>query len=202
MVNKKHLKFICTRSGCCCADKNTIVNVTYQDILRIINGLDLNMNEILEVIGFYIFDQTDYISNQSRMVISPIQTEKGLAYIGLIKNPEGICFFYDGVNKKCSIYDLRPMFCRTFPFSFRYENREELIISYTEKAKKYCPGIRSEASVIDYDYWTNLGKKVLENLNKNQVFIENWNKKVNSDKISPSVKIFINTILTLDENEN
>lgn len=200
MVNEKQLKFVCTRSGCCCTAKNTIVNVTYQDILRIINGLGLNINEILEVIGFYIFDQTNSIGNQKRMVIFPIETEKGLAYIGLIKNSEGTCFFYDKVNKKCSIYDLRPGFCRTFPFSFRYENRKDLIIFYTEKAKEYCPGIGSEASNIDYDYWTNLGKIVLEDLNKNQIFIKNWNKKVNTKKILPSVKVFIKMILALGEN--
>ncbi len=201
MVNEKHLKFICvTRCGRCCTDKHIIVNVTYQDILRIINGLDLNINEILEVIGFYIFNQANSIGNQKRMVISPIETEKGLAYIGLIKNSEGICFFYDKGNDLCSIYDLRPMFCRTFPFTYLYENRKDLIINYTEKAKAYCPGIGSEASVIDYDYWTNLGKKVLEDLNKNQIFNKNWNERVNTNKILPSVKIFINMILALDEN--
>ncbi|KKN63383.1 hypothetical protein LCGC14_0502130, partial [marine sediment metagenome] len=76
----------------------------------------------------------------------------------------------------------------------------DLIIFYTEKAKEYCPGIGPEASNIDYDYWTNLGKKILEDLNKNQIFIKNWNEKVNTNKILPSVKIFINMILALDEN--
>ena len=199
MVDEKQLKFICTRCGNCCTDKNTIVNVTYQDISRIIEGLDLKVNEVLEVIGFYIFKQAKYKNNQKKMVISPIETEKGLAYIGLIKNSEGICFFYDEGNCKCSIYDLRPTFCRTFPFSFLYENPKELFIVYTEKAKEYCPGIGSEASAIDYEYWTNLGKKVLEDLKINQIFIENWNEKVSANKISPSVKIFINMILTLDE---
>ena len=60
MVQKKEefkeLRFKCLRCGNCCIDKNTLVNITYSDILRIKNGLSLSLEEIIEILGFYIFD--------------------------------------------------------------------------------------------------------------------------------------------------
>ena len=98
MDNLKELRFSCTRCGNCCTDKNTIVNITYLDIKRLISGLNLNLNEILEVVGFYIFDQKTSNSNFEKMVISPIMTEKGLTFVGLIKNAQGVCLFYDNTK--------------------------------------------------------------------------------------------------------
>lgn len=197
---EKKLIFKCTDCGNCCTNKNTIVNLTYQDILRIRSGLDLNTNETLDIIGFYIINHANYKSDPKKMVISPIETEKGLAFVGLIKNSDGVCFFYDIENSKCSIYDLRPIFCKTFPFTYQLDNVNNLKIYYTEKAKDYCPGINSGAPEIDYTYWSNLGRKVMKVLRSNQIFIKSWNKRVKEKKISPLVKNFINLIIALKKN--
>ena len=95
MVNPEELRFICTRCGNCCTDKDTLVNITYLDILRLKKGLKLDLKEIIDVIGFYVFDQKLTEGALEKMVISPIETEKGLAFTGLLKNNLGDCYFYD-----------------------------------------------------------------------------------------------------------
>ncbi|MFX1384508.1 MAG: YkgJ family cysteine cluster protein [Promethearchaeota archaeon] len=197
----EELRFSCTRCGNCCIDKSTLVNLTYYDILNIKNGLNLNIDEILEIIGFYVFNKKNSQKDKERLVITPIESEKGLAYIGLRKNQSGKCIFYSSEKKKCLIYNLRPMFCQTFPFTFRILNESKsksnlkLEITYTKKGIEYCPGIASNAPIIDYDYWINLGKKTLEYLKRNRIIIENWNKRVKDGKIIPSAKTFIEIIL-------
>lgn len=201
----KEFRFECTRCGNCCTDKNTLVNVTYLDILRIKKGLNLTLEEVIEILGFYFFDNILSLEDRKKMVISPIQTEKGLAFVGLIKKPSGSCFFYDESNKKCSIYGLRPMFCKTFPFSFRIffdkkdKTRAKIKMFYTEKGKQYCPGIKNDAPLIEDDDWIKVGKKAIEDMNDNYFIMEKWNEVVKGGKISPTVRNFLLTIFNLDE---
>lgn len=202
MNNLKELRFKCTRCGNCCSDKNTIVNVTYFDILKIRNGLNLSIEEVLEVFGFYIFEN-ETISQEHKMVISPIETEKGLAFIGLRKKKTGSCYFYDDSEKKCLIYDLRPMFCVTFPFSFKIifndsnKTKAKIKMLYTEKGKQYCPGIGVDAPTINEKIWIELGKKTLEELNNNEILIKKWNNAVKNGQVSPSVKTFLLNIFNM-----
>ena len=201
----KNLRFSCTRCGNCCTDKNTLVNLTYLDILRIKNGLNLDINEILDIIGFYIFDKPLTSEDKKRMIITPMETERGLAFIGLLKNSLGGCYFYNSKNKKCLIYELRPMFCQTFPFSFRLldgkkdETNSKIDIFYTEKGKQYCPGIGNEAPFIDNDYWIKIGRKTLKALKQNYKVIKEWNKSVRKGKIIPTTKKFLITIFNLND---
>lgn len=44
------------------------------------------------------------------------------------------CIFFDESNKRCSIYPVRPLQCRTFPFWEQFKNDEE-------EVRKECPGI-------------------------------------------------------------
>jgi len=206
MNNKKKLRFTCTRCGNCCTDKNTLVNLTYLDILRIKNGLDLNLNELFDILGFYTFDKPLTSEDKKRMTLTPIETERGLAFIGLIKNSLGGCYFYNSKDKRCLIYNLRPMFCRTFPFSFELidkkndDTNSDIDIFYTEKGKQYCPGIGEEGPFIEEDYWIELGRKTLEELKKNHLIIEKWNKSAKNGKIQPTVKNFLLKILEINEN--
>ncbi|MFW9989121.1 MAG: YkgJ family cysteine cluster protein [Candidatus Odinarchaeota archaeon] len=196
----KSLRFSCIRCGNCCTDKNTIVNLTYLDILRIKKGLGLNLNELLDTLGFYIFDKPLTSENKKRMIITPIESELGLTFVGLLKNSLGSCYFYDLKEKKCVIYSIRPMFCRTFPFSFglsdkgNIEHDDAIEIFYTEKGKKYCLGIRDDAPIIDKDYWIEIGRKTLQELKKNHKIIQEWNNLIKNGKIKPSVKKFLSMI--------
>ncbi|MFX1355859.1 MAG: YkgJ family cysteine cluster protein [Promethearchaeota archaeon] len=197
MINSKSLKFQCIHCGNCCTDQTTFINLTYHDIIRLKDGLKLTLAEIIQCIGFYIFEKGFTKKDLKKLVISPIETKKGLAFVGLLKNQDGTCFFYKKEKKRCSIYPLRPAFCRTFPFTFRMTENEGIEIFYTEKAKAFCQGISHEAPEIDLDYWKNLGDNVLANLKENEIFISNWNKLVKDGRIDPTVKNLILMILNL-----
>ncbi|TXT53471.1 MAG: hypothetical protein BAJALOKI2v1_950002 [Promethearchaeota archaeon] len=205
MGDQKEFKFKCRRCGNCCKDKNTLVNVTYHDLIRIINGLDLNIDETLEILGFYIFDKVPSKEDLEKMVVPPIKTERGLAFIGLKKDSTGKCYFYNKKNNKCMIYKLRPLFCRTFPFSYKIERNKEdkkkakIKMFYTDKGKDYCKGIDSEAPVVDMEKMKMLGKKTINQLNENNILIEKWNEAVNEGKIEPTARNFLLTVFDLLE---
>jgi len=208
MLNTKNLRFKCIHCGNCCKDEKTIVNLTYHDILRIRNGLNLTPDEIIQILGFYIIDKGITNEDRKKMVISPVETQKGLAFVGLLKKENGVCNFYDLNKKRCSIYNLRPMFCRTFPFTFQYKsskskkNKKDLQIDYTEKSKEYCLGLCEESPLINLSNWMKIGEKTLEFIEENYYFIENWNKGVRESYITPTVRIFIQNVLrqeTLNE---
>ncbi|MFX1568498.1 MAG: YkgJ family cysteine cluster protein [Promethearchaeota archaeon] len=201
----KNFKFACIRCGNCCTDKNTLVNLTYLDIIRIKDGLNLGINELLDILGFFIFSDNINNVNRKKMVIEPIATEKGPAYIALLKNSLGGCYFYNSEKKKCLIYKLRPIFCRTFPFSFEVlddtnsDSKSMINIFYTEKGKEFCPGISNEAPPIDIDYWIMIGKKTLDELEKNKNLIKKWNELVKNGRVYPTVKKFLHMVFELNE---
>ncbi|MBD3215285.1 MAG: hypothetical protein GF311_21940 [Candidatus Lokiarchaeota archaeon] len=207
MVSEKDLRFECKRCGRCCSDEKTIVNLTYNDILRIKEALDLNLDEINHILGFYIFDQEPTEEDKKKMVISPIETERGLAFVGLRKRSDGTCYFYDQKEKKCLIYNARPNFCRTFPFSFEVkdvekdqERKESLVMmKYTEKGRQYCPGIGKDNPLINKKNWLEVGKKTIEDLNKNYFIFKKWNEKIKNGEVEPSAKNFLRMILELKE---
>lgn len=205
MSNTNNLRFECVHCGNCCTDLNTLVNTTYLDILRISNGLNLTQKEVIEILGFYVFDKKPTTKEVERMVVPPIETERGLAFTGLKKKSNGQCYFYDNKKKRCSIYNFRPNFCRTFPFTFKvFVNKDKsdenaIKVNFTEKSLQYCEGIREEAPVIEKDIWVKIGQKVLQDLAKNTVLIQKWNESVKKGIILPTVQNFILTIFNLDK---
>ena len=201
MEDKKEFRFQCINCGNCCTDKNTIVNMSYNDILLIKNGLKLNIDETLEILGFYVFENTPTNQELKKMVVPPIFTENGLAFVGLLKNNLGECVFYDREKKKCKIYMLRPMICRTFPFSFKIiidskvKEMKEFEIYLTDKGREYCKGIGNEFPIIEKEKWFQLGKKTIEDLNDNNILIEKWNEAVKTGKIDASARNFLLTVI-------
>ncbi|MBD3194272.1 MAG: hypothetical protein GF317_04400 [Candidatus Lokiarchaeota archaeon] len=204
-MNENDLKFECIRCGRCCTDKNTLVNLTYSDIIRIKNGLDLSLDELNHILGFYIFEEELTEEDKKKMVLSPVETEKGKAFVGLIKKNDGMCYFYDEKQQKCLIYNLRPNFCRTFPFSFKVKSDtkdpeiKKIKINLTEKGKAYCPGIGKDASVINQEEWLKLGEKTIEDLNQNYHIMKEWSDLIEKEEISASAKNFLKFLLKIKE---
>lgn len=205
MNNTSDLRFECVHCGKCCTDLNTLVNTTYLDILRIRDGLNLTQDEVIEILGFFVFDKKPTTKEIERMVVPPIETERGLAFTGLKKKPSGQCYFYNTKEKRCSIYKFRPNFCRTFPFTFKLlinkvdSNENAIKVFYTEKGLQYCQGIGEEKPIIEIDNWIQLGQRVIQDLTKNTVLIKKWNESVRKKVITPSVRNFIITIFNLGE---
>jgi uncharacterized protein len=84
------LKFECRQCGNCCTFPGGSVYASEREFRRIADHLEICFEEFLDRF-----------------------TEEMDGYVSLISVPEGPCVFYkDG----CSIYDMRPTQCRTFPF--------------------------------------------------------------------------------------
>ncbi len=202
-MSKVRYKFKCVFCGNCCSDKGTIVNLTYLDILRIVRGLNLSEHEILELLGFFVFSSDLSEETLQKMVIPPITTLKGKAFVGLLKNVEGACIFLK--DNLCKIYNLRPMFCRSFPFSFKtkdidpMDKKVEIHMYYTSKALEYCKGISDDAPYINNKKWIKIGNKITKELQENAQFIEIWNMNVEKGRIQPTAKNFIKMIFRYDK---
>ncbi|HEY0087565.1 MAG TPA: YkgJ family cysteine cluster protein, partial [Candidatus Lokiarchaeia archaeon] len=167
----------------------------------------LNKEELSEILGFYIVEDKIFEELKDKLVVSPLTTDKGLTYIGLLKKSNGQCYFYDDKNKKCLIYNLRPMFCRTFPFTFQIlidkedKTRAKIKMDYTEKGKQYCPGIGPDAPLINEDEWIVIGKQTIEEMHYNHIIIEKWNEAVRKKKITPKAENFLFNILKLENQQ-
>ena len=193
---EENFNFKCIRCGNCCNDPNTIVNLSYSDLLRIKEGLDLDLNELLEIVGFYIFNEYLDENAKKRLVTPPIKTERGNSYIGLLKDKIGKCIFYDSINKKCKIYRLRPNFCQTFPFTFQSrEKSKELDLLITNKGKEYCRGLTEDAPLINRAKWLKLGNRVLKDLEDNVKLIREWELLIKKKEIKPSAKEYLRLII-------
>jgi len=204
MLEEKEFKFKCLKCGRCCQDKNTIVNLNYIDIYRMIKVLNLNLDELLDIASFYVI-KNDVRSNiLEKMVISPIITEKGPAFLALRKNENGECIFHNPKNKKCRIYQIRPDFCRTFPFTFvqTYKTTNQLDdndieVLHAKGGLLFCPGIKGKAPEINIDRLKKLGMEVLQDLIINERIIKRWNDAVKNEKITPSARGYLKYLLEI-----
>lgn len=98
------------------------------------------------------------------IILSPFDLERASAFVGLTQEeflaqnvekrngknciktgPDGYCIFFVQ-GKGCSIHPGKPDVCRTWPF-FRGNLVDHVSL---ELAKEYCPGIRSNASFIEF----------------------------------------------------
>jgi Fe-S-cluster containining protein len=188
-------KFECNRCGTCCTDKKTIVNLTKTDIVRLKNGLKLDIDELLEITSFYVLNESQCSEIIDQMVIPPIITERGKTFVALRKKEDGSCIFYNLEEKKCRIYSIRPCLCRTFPFSFRMLETKEIDILITKKGKEYCPGLSEQSPFINVVYWKSLGVKALKDLEKNAIFIFDWNRR----QKNPTAKKFLEQMSSVSQ---
>ena len=195
MTKDFKIKFECNRCGACCTDNKTIVNLTITDLDRLKKGLNLNIDELLEVTSFYVLQEFQSSEIIDQMVIPPIMTEKGKSFIALRKKKDGSCIFYNQEKKKCRIYSIRPCFCRTFPFSFKIHENKRVNILITAKGKQYCQGLSDQAPIIDVESWKSLGKKALNDLERNAIFIFKWNET----QKNPTAKKFLEKVSLISQ---
>lgn len=135
-----NIHFKCTRCGKCCGDtkkKNRHILLLKSDIDRISKETLLDYNKFSEESLGY----EPYINK-------------------MIKTKSGKCFFLK--NNLCTIYKIRPLICRFYPFPLRDLGNNRHSFSYTKK----CPGIGT-GSEITKIYFENLYKKMLDAMEGN-----------------------------------
>lgn len=120
---EKGLRFSCTECGACCTGSPGYVWITDEEIQK-----------ISEFLGLDIFDfQRKYI----RLVFGR------KALIEMKKDFD--CVFLK--DKRCSVYQVRPKQCRTFPWWQQNLSSE----SAWKEAANYCEGIKEDAPLIPYE---------------------------------------------------
>lgn len=107
------LKFRCTQCGNCCTGAPGAVWVEDDDLVQIAKYLNKPLGEI-------------------RLFYSrPLRGK-----VSLKEYPNGDCIFFDGNSRGCTIYPVRPVQCRTWPFWNSNLTDEQA----WEETCKSCPG--------------------------------------------------------------
>ena len=66
----------------------------------------------------------------------------------VIKEEDEACMFLK--DKKCAIYQVRPLRCRPFPLSYETK-RGQVVFSLNEDAAKFCKGLGREGKGFDFN---------------------------------------------------
>lgn len=101
-------------AGRCCSGESGYIYVTHEESLAIANFLGISLEEFMQE---YLFKKWYKYSIKERVV--------GDSYE---------CIFFDKQKNGCTIYEVRPLQCRTFPFWDHFKNR-------VDELKKECPGV-------------------------------------------------------------
>lgn len=87
------LSFTCSQCGDCCTGGSGYVWVTDADLVNIADHLGLPIGEV-------------------RL----LQTRRALGKVSLREHPNGDCIYFDPKSRGCTVYPVRPIQCRTWPF--------------------------------------------------------------------------------------
>jgi len=101
--------------GHCCTGESGYIWAKYDEIIKMAEFVNLSVEEFA----------TMYLRKVKHRYSL---TEKKLS------EDNFACIFFDETIKRCTIYPVRPLQCRTFPFWEQFKNDEE-------EVRKECPGI-------------------------------------------------------------
>jgi Fe-S-cluster containining protein len=183
-------RFKCIKCGNCCNYHGLLVNLTPRDVKVLAKYLHAeakrlgeNVSDvagILKVVGFYQVEEQDDEATarmQERLVFLPLQTHRGMAYLALLKQPDGACIFLK--DNKCRIYPARPRICQTFPFSYARQDRR-LAVSIAAFATEACPGL-GQGPFVEKVKLEEMGKKILGEIDDCVAFTRRWNARSDED---------------------
>ena len=116
---KDGLKFACTQCGNCCSGDPGYVWVTRDEIKKI----------------------SEFLGRDDGWLDKKHLRRVGLRY-SLTEKKDGDCIFLsrDGQKVGCSIYPVRPMQCRTWPF---WTENLRSKATWTELSETLCPGMNA-----------------------------------------------------------
>jgi len=101
--------------GACCTGESGYIWVKYAEIEDIAKFLELNVEDFAKI----------YLKKAGHRY-SLVEKKIG--------ENNYACIFFDEELKRCNIYDVRPMQCRTFPFWEQYKGDED-------EVRAECPGV-------------------------------------------------------------
>lgn len=114
--------------GKCCTGESGYVFVTYDELLLIAKFLNL---DIAELISKYCKKVGYRYSLIEKLNEDATNAESSL---------DLACIFFDTINKNCSIYQVRPKQCKTFPF-WEAHKSDKLNNENLKKLQQECKGI-------------------------------------------------------------
>lgn len=138
-------EFTCLHSGKCCEKVYTQIALTFGDIIRISNSLDFPIEKLFEdeIVGLKPFNVSENI----------FEYELGLTIP---------CKFR--VNKRCKIYQARPLNCRLFPYWILSELSDEKIQEEVDKSYECVHRVILDSST--KQKYKEYKDKIVEILNK------------------------------------
>ncbi len=101
--------------GACCTGASGYIWVKYHEIEKMANFLKLSVEEFATM-------HVKKVKHRYSLVEKKLEEDNYA------------CIFFDNNLKQCTIYSVRPLQCRTFPFWQTFKNDKE-------EVKKECPGI-------------------------------------------------------------
>jgi Fe-S-cluster containining protein len=101
--------------GYCCRGTSGKVWVSLPEIERICSFLQMN---VVDFMDRYLWRVENRLSFQERAVADGLE-----------------CIFFDETERRCSIYQVRPSGCRTYPFWDHFKADPQQVLNE-------CPGIR------------------------------------------------------------
>jgi len=159
--------------------------VTGNDIVRIASVLGLSSDEVLKALDFYILSEGLETPIGLERIPS-VKTEKGPAYIAIKKMDNGDCIFLK--DDLCMIHPVRPVVCKSFPFSFSDSSGTW---SWGLSAKKeICPGLGT-GPLISENEIRELAEKILPEIRIYKEFTDEWN----TNQTSPTAAKLLKTII-------
>jgi Fe-S-cluster containining protein len=102
--------------GHCCTGESGYIWVKYEEIEAIAQFLELSIEDFATI------------------YIKKVKHRYSLMEYYRVKEDDNACIFFDDQLKRCSIYPVRPLQCRTFPFWDQFKND-------IKEVQKECPGI-------------------------------------------------------------
>lgn len=101
--------------GACCIGSSGYIWAKYQEIVDIANFLELSVEDFATI---YLRK----VKHRYSLVEKRLSAENYA------------CIFFDEIEKRCNIYPVRPLQCRTFPFWEQFKNDED-------EVREECIGI-------------------------------------------------------------
>ena len=101
--------------GECCRGESGYIWVKYPEIVAISQYIDMELENFAKIYLKKVGHRYSLVEKQ-------------------IAQDDYACIFFDTTKMRCSIYPVRPLQCRTFPFWQQFKNSKD-------EVKKECPGI-------------------------------------------------------------